>query len=785
MKNFVTRIVMALIISANTIFDAIRMVLKNNSPLLTAVGIDNFVEVDQHIADLPDEEYDRVRGRIEKAAEKPYVVNGIKFVPLCHGTNAAKKNLVLFVAEDRYDEAFRFATCGAHLDRAPIAAAKLAAYMGLVLAPQKPLGFPLNPENVVIVDSATRAVKTNGTKDGVTIEEVEINLFDGEGMLHIPSEAQTNWTEEERAAYTARKDFTLRGPWCKGHINTNFNFHKWCKDHGVKSINGKAIEDIYMILDATVFKAPKGAYDNWEEYCQLFHKLNHQFNFILNEDEVKRMSLSYQQFQTLVGCESDVDKGITNEVERINKIYNAPWHLFDSTLANIVGNYPELINAPYFANKAQRAYKRYLYAALGSNLHKVATNHFVAPDPIAFIENACGMEPHGVIGRKYVVCDALPVGESVISRNPSTDAGALCIRINARCAEMNKYAIREDCTTVYVSVHDDMPVRLRLDYDGDHVKVCQQSWYIEAVKKTHEVFDETVDFTTPKQAKAIQTKDSMARYIVGLTKTDKLGYYNNAMAKMLDAGDYDVEHIRYLTKKINVAVDASKHGDDGEVDEIWLNNLSKYKPLYCGYSKLAQNKDAGKYSNKWGKSIASYIGMNIAEKTKEKLDINPNTFDVRHILFGEYELKENGKVQFPTGFMADIKGICVFSGSERGWFQKWADRLNELVTECRKTEDGKKQMAELKAALLVEFEEEFLKLYRANWKKAYDYITASTFTYDFKVNEQGESYARDIAFNAWCFFFAKTVTKFFAKNDAIDHDLIDDATLIIDENEND
>lgn len=758
---------------------------KRNIPLLNKFGEDNFVEVVQ-------------KGAVEKAAQlakEGLTAKSGKFVPLCHGTNAAKENKVLYCREDIQKAAFAWLTNDANFAKTKMAMAKLAAYMGVLCCPQKPLGFPLNPENVIVVDSTMINVKCFGTRDGVPIDNVDINAFDGEGMLHIPENIVDSFSEEEKEKYRKIVDFTIRAPWMKGHITTSFNFHKWCDDNKITTIYGKNVNDIYMIVDKTVFKAPDGVYENWDAYCKAFHNNGHSFNYVLKEDKMRPHKLSYQQLQSCEWnpyCHENMKNIANKEKHYIEELANKKYKLFDKSIKAIIKNVNGLITLPYFKEYAERTYARMRNEALGASLHNVAHCTFIAPDPIAFMEHACSMKVKGCISPLSVVCENENTGEVVISRNPHTDAGALCVRKIVRNAQMRNYITRTS-NTLYVSVFDDLPVRIRCDYDGDHVMIVRDADYIGIVKATHGLFDEVIDFTCPKQEKVEVTFDNIAAYIGSVTKTNQLGYYNNALAKVYENEGVSTGKVRYLTRKINIAVDASKHGDTDEEDEEWVEAYKKFKlPAHVGYANLASHKikeiNPEKYETDFSKetTVAAFVAATVNESTPEHLEFdNEVQLEIADILFCA---KED---VFAEDWRANVIGISNYkkeNGQYVGLFQKMAQYLEDIRTECLKTEDGRKAMSE-EIDNIVDLCHKRLRKVANNdgsiMRHMYDVITVDLFTHSFK-DTNGGAFERDKMFRAWCLLFGMTAENIVCskKNVAIDHDLIDDATLVIDEEDN-
>lgn len=736
---------------------------------------------------------------VEADAYNGFDMNGYHYVPFAHGTNDAKESKMTYIIDKYWSEAIKFCSNGANLRAVKMTIAKFCAYMGLQMCPQKHLGFPLKPENIVITKSYVHNVKdrrciidgATNTVGKVKEEEFEINSTDGNAALHVPEEIIETWNSEEQKYYRSLGDFTLRGPWIKGHVDTTIDFHAYYRDNGVTEINGKPIEEIYMIIDETVFKAPEGAFENWRMYCVNFALANHYFGYILKEDEPKAKSLSYQAFQTLNENAKDITNIGYNEVAHLNNLVDNQHLLLNKDIGSLAKKFPSIMKEEYFRNRAERRYIREYREALGCRVHKYAYMGFLAPDPFVFLQNAAGMKIEEAIPANKVVWDCgKKTGAAIIMRFPITNAGAQCevdVRSNYG-AKFDKYVVHRG-NVIHVSSKDNNANRMRADFDGDHGFLCFKKEFINAMKETHIEENCFFDWVSPKAEKGPLSREGISNYVANLCHRDELGMLNLALAKKRDYTKINHEEVAWSDWAINNAVDGGKHGKFKVVLPNWVEDAKRIPmPKYIAIAK------DNKHPNEWGvyqekgspvycNSASSTIAQIVEDYAIEKLPVpeNEEPFDIRNIMFGSYGLKENGMLDIPAGWRNSAIGVSNFhrvGNTYDGWFQKWAMRLNDITVECRKTEEGRKSMKEMKNDLLEEFKSEFITLYRADWKHIYDVITCECFNHKYKYD-----YERDIMMNAWCFFFSATIVKYFVKEQVDPEEFVDDDDLNLDEYE--
>lgn len=629
-----------------------------------------------------EKEHPNRRVQMQLAAWKKFTHNGIKiggrnFKPLFHGPNAARKDEILFCVEEYINKAREFATLGTW-NKGKNTAAKQAGRAGLTIGGTTPLsawlgGYEISPRNICIVpsfqelfenvptdyvDSETGEVKLNILKD------VILNAFDGYGMMHI-SKAKLDELRHTLSqdmfdalikALKKMPSFTIRGGGTKGLIVTEVDFHEILKLLGVTEIEDKwgtkhPIDEIIMLIDESVLKlsvGKNGQFESYEEYCDAFEHYKHTFQVMLVEHQDKPHNLPFQQLQSCIGASIDTLRpAIEKEVATING-FSTPEkaaRLLGGDLAKIVNLVPEMHKLQWIKTREQQAYDKYVREAKAGVLHKTTHNVFCAPDFVAFLQWAAfrdAAKVTGFIKARSVMCKVLKKDKGVVSRNPSTDAQAQCpVDVMHDAGEWEKFV--RYTTICFMSIHSLEIMRVRGDYDGDHLCVSDVEALVAAAEEANAFTGgRLIDWSDVTSDKEFLDESKMADYFYSLTKTSQLGHFCDQLTSLVGFGPrgYNHEVACWLVMAVNVFVDASKHGmGDVAIPEFVVNFLSlkdengevivdEYNrpvqrplPVYAMQAKDNHNMSA-KEKRVGGKRCAKKLGAGNGDQVRLNVELN-------------------------------------------------------------------------------------------------------------------------------------------------------------------
>ena len=363
---------------------------------------------------------------------------GHTYKALFHGTNAGRKDKVIFVRDDAIEtvkefifphhteeelkqlaELFDVPEDKTHTIIGYGTEAKIAAYAGLnipgTIEIKDSIGIDIKPEEVALVPKYVKTfynqhVDFVDVASGVvsldTIRNVVENEFDGQELFHVSdkklSEYLTGKTEEEKQRICRKlkqfKSHTQRALDTKGLNITTVDFHAVLRKLGVKHIkciDGRIvnIDDIVILADESVFKGTIGenaTYTNWLKYCETFHTYNHHYRVLITEHPDKPHTLPFQQLQSMVGCNSeDLMSAIKAERTKL-ETYREPNKaaaLVGGEMSKIVRVIPALHNHKWIATREAAAYDKLRRQAMGGVLHGITHNCFLAKDPIAMLQH--------------------------------------------------------------------------------------------------------------------------------------------------------------------------------------------------------------------------------------------------------------------------------------------------------------------------------------------------------------------------------------------------------------
>lgn len=648
----------------NVATNTVETVILDNSALmrkLTELGkTDAVLKVNGEIPmGTKEHEEASIHARLTSYVSKGFEKEGTTFVPFLATASDARKATSLWLDKSIYAEIGKWIMCGLQTKDMTIAINKYMAYMGLMASATRSFssvyGHKIDIRRVCVVKDYTIEVSGKvDLVDGVNVTyDVERNIsicaFDGAGLI-MPK--LVNY-----------KCSTLRGPWIKV-LAIPCNFKKFAREHEIKTIpdiygNEIKVEDVDLILTESAFKMGS-QYKSWKQYTDSFIELGHEISVCVEEHRPAKKAMPYQQLQTLVAGNKDDAINFAafakREVVKMTKPEEAA-KLLGGNLAIAAKYYPDLIRDQYCADRIQEAYTAKRNKMIGGKVPGFGYNAFLAPDVVAMMEAIFGLEVKGKLEAGECYCSNCHIGEVDITRNPHFDHAHVIMNNIER---PNEYFVGP---TMYVNIKDLLTIRIRADYDGDHVWYSQNAKLIDLVKRTNEIVTgRVIDWTAPKAAKGPVTMSAVKGFVMNLTQGSQIGRYADAMTKMW-AYRYDRFVCDWLTYAGNVLIDAAKHGNANvKVPDSVKDTFKRLLPGFCEYAKSNDARPIGseywfdkvEHSDSFADMYSDAIKANIHEMLNiegvDEMFFNPSVLmiDAHRSMSGLTGLCRTGKLNAET-----------------------------------------------------------------------------------------------------------------------------------------
>lgn len=507
-----------------------------------------------------------------------------------------------------------WASCGLNMRR-NILPNKYAVYMGTSLSAstkwkEATILPEINIDNVAIVKDVE--VNVEGVFDVVengTVRRerrtVTNKITDG---LAIGIVDDTNLAcEEAREIVKNLNSFTFRGEtgW-KGLIiwvlKSRLIAFLDSRNYGYEIVdafgNKRDIRELQLIAHVSVFKWFK-ALDNWEQYVNGFKKYKHEFRVCVKDHE-GISDMPYQQFQTLLAIKEETDKLVErtvthmSEYEDITKAH----FLLPKAVGQVAKVYPALLKESYVAEELQKTWSSKRQALAGGRLPNMVHYRFAAPDIVAVLEGLFGKEVNGVIPAKRIICNKIAEGKIVdITRCPHLD-NAHVLRQSFKTDAITKWLFTG--TTVYFSCHDAAMNAMQMDFDGDHVAVCEDEMIVRLARDSIRKIGNVPLYYEAKSSKAsTEVTDEQVIDLFENLNAAPVGLYANALTKVWAGADRsgliakENYAIALLTEGGNTCIDAAKNsaasaGDQDSATTSLLKCLRNVKkPMFMAYAKTS------------------------------------------------------------------------------------------------------------------------------------------------------------------------------------------------------
>ena len=554
-------------------------------------------------SELTDEVRAEAQAHLMNIIAMGLTVNGVRYVPFFAGSSDIRKGSSVWINADLYAEIGKWAMCGLKTSELNIAVNKYAAYIGLLMSSTRPFqqvyGTRLNVRRVCVVPDTY--VTVSGTVDfveGTTVTRkeghtVSVNAFDGAAYI--------------RPEITGGKCSTLRAPWVKA-LAVPIDFIGYAEEHGLSTVikdywgNEVDLREIDLILTESCFKMA-GQYKSFQRYQEAFEAAGHEFRVCVEEHPARPKAMPYQQLQTLVGGTWEDAMKLAYMTREVMIQYRDPDQaakLAGHALGKAARLCHGLLAEPYTKGLISDAYASKRTRAIGGKVLGIGANAFVAPDPVAMLEALYGLPIKGVLKAGEVHCKPAGFGVVDVTRSPHFGHEHAVLW---NVSQPSKYMMGP---TMYFNIWDMTTIRLRADYDGDHVWYSRNSFLLEAVRKTDKLLGNLpVDWVAPKAPKAPINRANLAQFFGGLTQTSQIGIYADNFTRFwawltteLDKETITTEEARevwcWLTYAGNVLIDAAKHGSANVRPPKRVREFSHMPlPAFCEYAKASATHPVG------------------------------------------------------------------------------------------------------------------------------------------------------------------------------------------------
>lgn len=512
---------------------------------------------------------------IRRIVMEGFMLNGRHFVMSERSASMTRTGILSFVDEEIEPELNRRITMDIEMDTTVIS--KYYAYRGLQLSachmlegwrpkivivpdhyriiPQQHIKFAYD-DTLEFIDKEGRDRTWTQKAIGEDIRDIEINAFDGCGIIHP---ALCREIEEILGNKDPISAFILRAPYLKGAL-FELDYEAFYAQNGISQIQDiwgvwhdfsepmiLALESMYKGLK--YFKV-YGDERDWERYWEKFEEYDHcigiaKWNFTADEEPVytranyqilQDLDLPYEQFRELA----------TYSVEWAEKIISGdPLYTF-CFLGMMADNHVPKNDyaAAILKNPAmikEQSVKKYLMSLLSKyrddmkcgKLWMKGTFKFLAPDLIMLMQHIAGLDPTGCLESNEFYShskDGVYLGEYLIERNPH-----IC-----RSEHTILTGVQNEFTNIYLSHLDNVcminsksivPQRLNgADFDGDICFLIDNPLMMSGVDRNAPVVMDTEDKITAlaeedtpenRAALVLRTINS----IIGEVSNCATGYY--------------------------------------------------------------------------------------------------------------------------------------------------------------------------------------------------------------------------------------------------------------------
>lgn len=547
---------------------------------------------------------------LESIIKNGFMLNGEKYIYFSSSAGQIRTKKSVFIKEKLFNKYQNTLMCGLSVEEinknGGINLTKYQAYLCLSnSASAEWTDFDI--DRCIVVDDLE--TKVNGVFDhidDVTYEikrknmDVEISHTDGCGII-LPS--------------VNTKSFMFRMPFFKGLL-VPFPFDKFAQEHNsfiVKDIYGVdhdiIKENIQIIFTKSQFKL-YSFYSSWNDYKEKFKKYNCQAAKLNEEDTSGHGKLNYQMLQSLTDVSDEelveMSQDTIDDILNVGSNKEIMLKVLGATKSNHHKNYfqeslymlPELLNDIHSKKTIKSKKASMIKDAWSGKLNVNGVYTFICPDLYAACEKwFLGIEnPNGLLNNQEVFCNLFDEGNISMLRSPHLyrEWG---IRKNVTDINKKEWFITEG---IYTSVHDSISKLLQFDCDGDKSLVIKDD-LITNIAHRNMINGDIVPLQYEmKKGKAKEINSENIYHSLVLAYKANIGEYSNAISKIWNSDNVDLDVIKWLTCENNYEIDRAKTSyfptRPEHVNIIIKKHLKNKLPSFFIYAK---DKDEGnvEYSN--------------------------------------------------------------------------------------------------------------------------------------------------------------------------------------------
>lgn len=414
--------------------------------------------------------------------------------------------------------------------------------------------------------------------------EVMINHFDGAGVM-LPS--------------VSKRNFMTRGPWLKGLL-TPFDFIKFCKVHKVPPLikdvwgleHDLVKENIQIMFTASQLKLWK-YYESWEAYKTFFRfcgctlsRTNYEEAYIPDTE------INYQMLQTLQDfTDEEIEKFTLRSRKRIDDLCNTKESMLSTLGADInstipfkraLALYPSLLRDGYCRESLRSIKKRWTLDGRSGRLLCRNKRLFAIPDAYA----ACQFwflhqeRPEGLLQDGVVACRPYEKREKLdVLRSPH-----LYMEHAVRRVSHDPEVYEWLCSNgIYTSCHDLISRILQFDCDGDQLNVVEDELLITIAERNIEKYHIIpLFYDAMKAPPETLSRENLFAALKRAHDYSGIGQVSNALTKLWNKPDPDLDAAAWLTYYNNQVIDAAKTGK--------INDYENYPEIAARISKATGGK---------------------------------------------------------------------------------------------------------------------------------------------------------------------------------------------------
>ena len=400
------------------------------------------------------------KGQFDEACKKGITINGKLFKRFVGTSGGIKKNTILFVSEDIYDELSKRANNGRDIN-VKMVSAKLEAYKALIFSTSIPVTMP---KGIAVVHGCITKFKedtifiNDSDEQGNTLEEptieiikdkeIVLNATDGLGICK--PELMLQWTKdvtgEDCTLDTMFGGVCIRNAFTKGMIFP-FDIDEWIDEYNngnsiVKDVWGNDVDlkECQLIITDDVFKLAK-SYSSLDDYLTKCKENNYELAVCKTSEQMidSYRTLNYQYLQSFNMSDKDMVNLSKDTISKIKKCICGDYRdtlkylgvkenmskedMKEFTFKEALALNQSLMNDEYVIKKINSMIKKEIEET-GIGKIKVKGNYQISSgDVFALMQSIFGHEITGILkkGEFYSsFWDEQNVNEVLIMRSPMT-----------------------------------------------------------------------------------------------------------------------------------------------------------------------------------------------------------------------------------------------------------------------------------------------------------------------------------------------------------------------------